>query len=684
MGAKKWIIAVMGGMWLMAGCATPSYIDPKDPLLTGYRPHSLDALRHTAVDMQGAAPHKESFEEFVVAKGGNNQDEQSYRDLLRRDHERKLKIAAMESLLPSAEKNKKLELYLQLADAHRERHDFLYQQAINRYLLALDGKIATPDGAQPVLHQDEAGAELLQSADCLRNIEREFPNHEKSREVLLALARTLGRVGNENATYYYNTYQKHKPTDVAQAEIWTAQGEEAFDRGDLKAAIEFYKKAITLKTAPTYPYAVYKLGWAYILTGIRKPSEALSMKTKAHAAFALVVKLTEKKDAVGLWGLHGEVLYDQCLWWAETGDMDAVAVDNYLRDQQRSDLYPIYLVHRARSLLAQKKYEQAIDLYSKLLSTQKPVKEWVDYYAALVDLYHAAGMDNNVYQAITAWRDNLNAAQGPWADMFALAPESKKKSQSLFTAALAAYAAQYLDKAQKEGGATYLTLAEKFYRLKIELAPLDEKRADTHFNMGLIQFQKGDLDAAQKEFQTAFDLAGASDKMRVDSAYNRLITLVRIEEKAREAGAKDEDACQKSVTPAAAGGKDAKKSGPAGGGLIERKKQLISALDRYIALVGEDKRKEMLPLMFDCAMAMMTCGPKAEALGRLEVILLASPSSPQGKSAFSAIFSYLIDQNSWAEVANRCEKYLGDTKLKGKGFDALLKGLLAQANEKKT
>ena len=158
--ARAWIQAAVAMLWLAAGCSTPSYIDPKDPLLTAYQPHSTSLLRHTAADIREAAPHKEAFEQFLNSKSGGD-DQLTYRERLSLDHDRHLKIAALDKLLLTAEKSKKPELYLQLAEAHRLRHDFLYETAVNRYLIAREHKTGAGE-EPPTLNLEEAQAELLQ------------------------------------------------------------------------------------------------------------------------------------------------------------------------------------------------------------------------------------------------------------------------------------------------------------------------------------------------------------------------------------------------------------------------------------------------------------------------------------------------------------------------------------------
>src|SRR5690606_17326960 len=145
-----------------------------------------------------------------------------------------------------------------------ERHDYLRDVEIREYEAAWDAWAKNgKKGKEPKLNTAGSKAELLKSASTYRKLVTAYPNDSRTDAALYELGKTLGRLGNDNAVLYFNQLIKSFPQSPYIASAHLALGEFYFDQHNVPKAMAAYKEAMKYKSDRVYPYAVYKLGWAY-------------------------------------------------------------------------------------------------------------------------------------------------------------------------------------------------------------------------------------------------------------------------------------------------------------------------------------------------------------------------------------------------------------------------------------
>jgi tetratricopeptide (TPR) repeat protein len=606
--------------------------------------------------MRNAAPVREELERFLVEKTPESAD---YLALRKQDEERINRIKAILQLLEQSEKPQKFGLYLELAKLYRERHDFLRKVEINRYLVALDKQ---GDKAPP-LSLKSSQAELLKSADVLRNFMRDFSSHPNSAEGSFQLARTLGRLANENADYYYKMALKKKPSEAMMAEMYAAQGDLLFDSKAYIKAIDLYKQAMKYKKESVYPYVVYKLGWAHYLMSINekgKKADGANL-SKALAALQLTVKLTDKQKEKGGYDLRSEALYDLAMLWAESDVTDVRAAQAYLTKSARPDLYAAYLERRARYMVSLKKYEAATDLYRQLIAGGKPGAQLIDYYGQILELHY---LQNNSAAIIDGVKKMLamRTAPGEWQKLLAEDKKQLDRLESIAKQATMAGAEKFHAEAEKQKSDDLLKIAQQFYQLYIESFPQDERLVDMRYNHALIMFHFGQFEKAAAEFTWVMQKSDKKPKLLADAAYNRVFALYELDKNVQYPNPSEGD--KKLQKPVA---------------IPPLKAKFIEAVDSYLPLADAEKRREMVGINFNNASFFMAYGHYEEAVKRFESIFMSYPKTQQGKASVGIVINFFVETKNFEEVVSRCAKFIESGKLRGTGLEPTLLSIMKDA-----
>ncbi|MEZ4744279.1 MAG: hypothetical protein R3B45_17825 [Bdellovibrionota bacterium] len=179
-------------------------------------------------------------------------------------------IASIDKLLQADEIDKagRFELLLRLGSTYVERHDYLRTREIEFYSQLFDlWSEKGQKGIPPKIDYKESKKELRKAADTYRKLVIEFPHHPRTDLVLLVLAQTLSRLGNENAILFYNQLLKSHPDSSFVPDAYLALAEHYFDHNKLDDAIKNYRYVMNFKDHRVYPYSIYKLGWAYYNLG---------------------------------------------------------------------------------------------------------------------------------------------------------------------------------------------------------------------------------------------------------------------------------------------------------------------------------------------------------------------------------------------------------------------------------
>ncbi len=170
--------------------------------------------------------------------------------------------------------------YFRLAELLWEESQYFYFEANRK-----DGEIiALPRGDPrvPRLQVERADDDRryqglrMQAVALYRAIIKRHPKYERLDEVLFFLARNLLQRDrtDEDAMRAYRALIKNFPGSPYVPDAWMAFGEYYFDKankadrtGNLKKALEAYRKAASYQESSVYGYALYKQGWVQFNLG---------------------------------------------------------------------------------------------------------------------------------------------------------------------------------------------------------------------------------------------------------------------------------------------------------------------------------------------------------------------------------------------------------------------------------
>ncbi|MEI6397628.1 MAG: tetratricopeptide repeat protein, partial [Pseudomonadota bacterium] len=213
---------------------------------------------------KSAAPTKEDGADYFSEKSGG------VTPAAAREADQ-LRVKTMDSIrtLLADKKNSRqeYELMLRLGELHVERGDFMRDLEIQAYVTAYDAwdksdpKTRAKNPPQASYKNSEAC--LYNAVQVFRKLVNKFPTHPRSDAALYSLARTLGRLDDDNAVQYYKQLITSHPKSPLIPDAWLAMGEFYFDKHKVDDATLAYQKVMDFKTHKAYPYAVYKLGWCF-------------------------------------------------------------------------------------------------------------------------------------------------------------------------------------------------------------------------------------------------------------------------------------------------------------------------------------------------------------------------------------------------------------------------------------
>ncbi len=129
-------------------------------------------------------------------------------DLRKADEIRIKTISSIKKLLGDRKDRsaRNFELILRLGELYVERHDYIRDLEADAYSkLYSEWQMKAPDkrGSEPNLTYKVANAELSKAAMAFRRLVSEYPRHPRTDMALFALAKTLARLGDDNAESYF-------------------------------------------------------------------------------------------------------------------------------------------------------------------------------------------------------------------------------------------------------------------------------------------------------------------------------------------------------------------------------------------------------------------------------------------------------------------------------------------------
>jgi len=598
-----------------------------------------------------AAPSVEEHADYFAP----SRRDVSLGDQKRADELRLKTIASIRKLLE--EKNEKsgrhFELILRLGELYVERHDYIRDVEADTYMKAYTAWEAKPKdkrGKEPELTYKRSQGELTKAVNAFRKLVNEYPKHPRTDAALYSLAKTLGRMGNDNAVQYYRQLISSHPRSPLIPDAWLALGEFWFDKHKVDDAIDAYRNAMKFKDHPAYPYAVYKLGWAHFNSDGRNEKETSENMRKAVAAFKLVIKLSDRekdKERKTNLDLRDEAIRDLIMVWAETEDVDSAWT--YFRTIGEQDSFYSMLERLGWIYSEQGKNDKAIAVYQRLLreSPKRPGNPKI--YAKLVELQD---MTNNTQDAVASLQQmqKLYTDSSAWTLANRADEKVVKEASELVEFNLHRYGTLFHNRGQKAKSRPFLAAAATVYTTYLGTFEKNSNAYEIRFYLAEILFDFERYEQASKHYVMVAKSRPKDGKHLKVAAVNSVSAMSKLVAETKF----------EKLPPPGQATREIE--------IPRVKKALVETIDDYVALLP--KETDGHGMRYTAAQTFFEHGHYTESTKRFEKIIEEIPSTKQAQASARLLIAFHADKEQWDNVIERGKAF---TKNKALMADADLR-----------
>jgi len=586
-----------------------------------------------AVTSKMAAPTQEDHAAYF----SENRKEVSKADLQKADGLRLKTISSIKGLLGSKKNSvRRFELLLRLGEIHVERHDYLRDIDTENYVKAYDAWIKTKKGPEPKPNFKRSEAELTNAANSFRQLVNEFPKHPRTDAALYSLARTLGRMNTDTSVNYYNQLIKSFPKSPLLPDTYLSLGEYYFDKHNIDAALENYRKVMAYKENRVYPFAVYKLGWAYYNASAKNDQETASNYKKAVTAFKLVVKLAERDKKAGKksnFDLREEAIRDLIMVWADAEEVDAAW--SYFRTIGEQDSFYKMLERLGHIYFEQGKNTQSIAVFQRLLKEAPRRANNPVVHAKVVELYDLTNNTRNVVAEIQKMH-GLYLGTSAWITANSKDKAVIEEASRLTENTTHRYGALFHQRGQKSKSEAYLKSSAEIYKMYLSSFPKSTNAYEIRYYLAEILFDFKQFDHASDHYL----LVAKSDpkgKYHKTAALNAVAAMNQVV-----------FATKWPALP------------PAGqvASPIEipaQKKKLVATIDEYIGLLPKEKEGD--PMRFTAAQTFFDHGHYDDAIKRFHKVTTDIPQTVQAKAAVRLILGFYSEKQDWDNLISWSKRF---------------------------
>ncbi len=586
-----------------------------------------------AVSSKMAAPTQEDHAAYF----SENRKEVSKTDLQKADGLRLKTINSIKDLVSSKKKSvRRFELLLRLGEIHVERHDYLRDLDTETYAKAFESWSKTKKGTEPKPNFNRSEAELTNAANAFRQLVNEFPKHPRTDAALYSLARTLGRMNKETSVDYYKQLIKSFPKSPLIPDTYLSLGEYYFDKHNIDAALENYKKVLDFKENRVYPFAVYKLGWAYYNASAKNDKETADNYKKAVTAFKLVVKLAERDKKAGKksnFDLREEAIRDLIMVWADSEEVDTAWA--YFKTIGEQDSFYKMLERLGHIYFEQGKNTQSIAVFQRLLKESPRRGNNPTVHAKLVELYDLTNNTQNVVVEIQKMH-TLYLGDTVWAKANAKDKAGVDEATLLAENTTHRYGALFHQRGQKSKSEAYLKSSSEIYKMYLSSFPKSTNAYEIRYYLAEILFDFKQYDQASDHYLVVAK-SDPSGKYHKTSALNAVAAMNQVV------------FATKWPTLPPAGQVASPMEIPA------QKKKLIATIDQYIGLLPKEKEGD--PMRFTAAQTYFDYGHYDDAIKRFYKVTTDIPESKQAKSAVRLILGFHSEKQDWDSLISWSQRF---------------------------
>jgi cellulose synthase operon protein C len=587
-----------------------------------------------------AAPTKEDGVDFLSReRKGASPEAKLEADALR------VKTMSSINLLLQDKRNSRqeFELSLRLGELHVERADYLRDLEIQSYVASFeawdkaDPKTRAKEAPKAVYKNSETS--LYNAVQVFRVLVNKFATHPRTDAALFSLARTLGRLNDDNAVEYYKQLITNHPKSELIPDAWLALGEFHFDKFNIKEATAAYQKAMEFKDHPAHSYSVYKLGWCFYNSqgpGEKVPGENLR---KSIAAFKLVVKLSDK-ETVTRFKLRDEAIRDLVMAFAEAEDTEGAWA--YFKE---NGLEPKFfaMLERLGGIYANNgKSAKAVEIYNRLVREAPTRKGNPQIHKKLVEIYDELARFPDATATIKIMQ-SLYAKESGWTSANRDNLAVLKGARDMTERTAYRFGTLYHSRGQKIKNPELEAEAAKIYTIYLQSFAELEAAYQVRYYLADIQMaQKNYIQASSNFIMVARQKPKDGAHLK-DAAFNAVEAVSILNSSSKFAP----------VPPPG--------QAPSQLEIPKVKGLYASTLDFYVDLLP--KEPAAMAMRYTAAQIYFDYGHYPEAIKRFDAIATKFSGTKQGQASARTIIAYYSEKSDWDNVVAYGKKFIANKEI---------------------
>ncbi len=591
------------------------------------------------------------------------QDQQTA-ELRAKAHEARLaSIEQLKALLKEFQgpPDQKAELILRLSDLYFDEGRDLYldeMKACNAEIDKVFNAGGQPDSVDCKTYTTGSRQWQDRSIKLYQQILTNYPQFARADEATFFLASAYNDTQQlDLAAQEFTRLVKQYPDSTYITDAYVLIGEYYFEeKEDANKAMLAYRKAASNKTHEKYPFAMYKLAWCYY--NLQEYGTAIStMKT--------VVSYSDSSSGgKSNIQLQEEALKDLVRFFADGGDMDEAIA--YFKQIGKQQMIPELLKKLAGTYVEQGKFEQAIEMYRRLITDAPTAPVSADFQNEIITAYTKMGKKEETLQEIDRLRTTYGKTSS-WARANASNQDAIKGAGEMIEKALRTVATNYHNEAKKIGtgaGATKVYgLAEQAYRTYLQEFPTGQYTYEMRYSFAELLYKVKKFDEAYEQYMAvvAIDGKGQHSEFCASSAIFAADEMIKKEKKTVSAGGPDPGS--KAEQP-----------------LTEWEGKSLKALDQYAQLFPtSDKVRNII---YKSAYLLNGRNHFKEASDRFNVVIKMDPSSKEAEQAANLILDDFNLVEDWDNLKSNAKLYYDQVGLGSAEFKKDVYGIYENASLK--
>lgn len=591
------------------------------------------------------------------------QDQQTA-ELRAKAHDARLAaIEQLKALLKQFEgpPDQKAELILRLADLYFDEGRDLYLEEMKGCNAEIDKVFnagGQPDSVDCKTYTTGSRQWQDRSIKLYQQILANYPQFARADEATFFLASAYNDTQQlDLAAQEFTRLVKQYPDSTYITDAYVLIGEYYFEeKEDANKAMLAYRKASSNKTHEKYPFAMYKLAWCYY--NLQEYGTAIStMKT--------VVSYSDSTSGgKSNIQLQEEALKDLVRFFADGGDMDEAIA--YFKQIGKQNMIPELLKKLAGTYVEQGKFEQAIEMYRRLITDAPTAPVSADFQNEIITAYTKMGKKEETLQEIDRLRTTYGKTSS-WSRANASNQDAVKSAGEMIEKALRTVATNYHNEAKKIGAGSGATkvygLAEQAYRTYLQEFPTGQYTYEIRYSFAELLYKVKKFDEAYEQYMAvvAIDGKGKHSEFCASSAIFAADEMIKKEKKTASAGGPDPGS--KTEQP-----------------LTEWEGKSLKALDQYAQLFPtSDKVRNII---YKSAYLLNGRNHFKEASERFNVVIKMDPSSKEAEQAANLILDNFNLVEDWDSLKSNAKLYFEQVGLGSAEFKKDVYGIYENASLK--